>query len=49
MLFTKERRIAKIVQLLLSLTHQRVEPSFHIRQLVSNMVHEDLEERQEEG
>jgi hypothetical protein len=47
MLFAKERRVAKVVELLLSLTHQRVESSFHIRQFVSNMVHEDLEERQE--
>ena len=49
MLFAKERRVAKVVELLLSLTHQRVEPGFHIRQLVSNMVHKNLKDRQEKG
>jgi hypothetical protein len=45
MLFAKERRVSKGIELLLSLAHQRIEPSFHIGQLVSNMIHENLDGR----
>jgi len=42
MLLAKEGSVAKSAQLLLCLTHQSVEPSFHIWQFLSNVVHQHL-------
>ena len=39
------RRVTERVQLLLRLAHERVQPRLHVRQLVPDMVHEDLVER----
>lgn len=43
-LLAKERQIAKRVELLLGLTHKRVEAGLHVGQLLPDVVHQDLEE-----
>jgi hypothetical protein len=35
-------RVAKGVEFLLGLTHERIEPRFHVREFIPNMGHEDL-------
>jgi hypothetical protein len=42
MLLAQKSGIAERVEFLLSLTHQGVQPGLHIRQFVSDVVHENL-------
>jgi len=41
-LLSQEGRVSERVELLLSLAHERVETSLHIRKLLSDVVHEHL-------
>lgn len=41
---TVSGRVTEGIQLLLGLSHQRIQSRLHIRQLVTNVVHEDLVE-----
>jgi hypothetical protein len=43
----EDGRVAKGVEFLLGLAHKRVEPRFHIREFIPNMVHEDLSPSQQ--
>lgn len=42
-LLAQEGRVAKRVELVLRLAHERVESSLHVWQLLSDVVHEDLQ------
>lgn len=46
-LLAEERGIAKRVELLLRLAHQRVQAGLHVGQLLSDMVHQDLQSQHE--
>jgi len=41
-LLSKEGGVAKRVELLLRLSHERIETGLHVRQLFANVVHQDL-------
>jgi hypothetical protein len=40
--------ITERIELLLRLTHERVEPRFHIRQLIAYIIHKHLNRRKEQ-